>query len=80
MAHPKDDELIPLQTIVRIKEGSCKGKRARIKQHSFRFEGQYFQHYLGYIEGRGKGLYVLYHDDLEIISLPNEQNEEPSNS
>ena len=66
MAHPKDDELIPINTIVTIIRGANIGKRARIKQHSFQMNEKGFLNYLGYIQGKGKDLYALYHDDLEV--------------
>jgi hypothetical protein len=70
MAHPKDDQLIPIDTVVKIKTGPNAGKKARIKKHSFLMDGKGFLNYLGYIQGKGKDLYALYHDDLEVI--PNE--------
>lgn len=67
MAHPKDDELTPIDTVVLIKSGVHTGKKARIKRHVFLKDGKGFLHYEGYIQMKGKVFYALYHDDLEIL-------------
>lgn len=64
--HPKDNEIWPLETVVRIKKT---GQFAIIKEQAFQFQGKGFLNYLGEIEGRD-GLYALYHDDIELEELP----------
>lgn len=67
MAHPKDHEVYPVGTVVRLKDT---GQFAIIKQHTFLKDGQNFLHYLGIIEGRGDGLYCLIHDEVDLEALP----------
>jgi hypothetical protein len=67
MSHPKDNELIPLGTIVRIKSGIHKGKKARIDRHVFLHAGRNFIHYECSIERPSNGPYALYHGDLQLI-------------
>ncbi len=64
--HPKDNELYPVGTVVRLKKT---GQFALIKNVTFLFNEKNFLHYLGEIEGR-EGNYALYHDDLELECLP----------
>lgn len=66
MAHPKDNEVYPQDTVVRIKKT---GQFAMIRVRTFLKDGNGFLNYLGEIEGR-KGLYALYHDDIELEALP----------
>jgi hypothetical protein len=65
MAHPKDYEVYPVGTVVRLKTGQF----AIIKIQTFQMKGQGFLHYLGEIEGQ-EGLYCLIHDRLEVECLP----------
>jgi hypothetical protein len=67
MPHPKDDEIFPIDTTVRLKKT---GEFAIIKHHDFQFHGRGFLNYRGVIEGRGEKLWALYHDDLELEVLP----------
>ncbi len=67
MAHPKDHEVYPVETVVRWKKT---GQFAIIKARNFCKDEIGFLHYLGVIEGRGDGLYCLIHDDLELEHLP----------
>jgi hypothetical protein len=60
-------KIYPLETVVRIKKT---GQFAIIKQVSFLKDEKNFLNYLGIIEGRGDGLYALYHDDIELECLP----------
>lgn len=66
MAHPKDDEIWPIGTVVRIKKT---GQFALIKDYGFVKDGKGFLNYYGEIEGR-EGQYALYHDDIELEALP----------
>lgn len=66
MAHPKDHEVFPVGTVVRLKKT---GEFAIITHVDFRNGDRDFQNYRGTIEGRG-GPYALYHDDLELEALP----------
>lgn len=66
MPHPKDNELLPIDTVVKIIAGTNKGKKARIKQYTFVSGDKGFLNYLCYIQGKGKDLYAVYQDDLEI--------------
>lgn len=68
MPHPKDDELIPVGTVVRIKVGANKGKKARIDEHVFRNGDRDFMYYLGAICKPSNKNYCLLHDELEVIS------------
>jgi hypothetical protein len=67
MAHPKDDEVYPVGTVVRLKKT---GQFAKITHQDFQFEGKGFLNYRGVIEGRGDRHYALYHDDIELEALP----------
>ena len=67
MAHPKDHEAYPVDTIVRIKDT---GQFARIVGHTFLKDRKGFLNYLAEIEGRN-GQYALYHDDIDLENLPN---------
>jgi hypothetical protein len=60
--HPKDNEVYPIGTVVRIKKT---GVFAIIRKHGFLKDGKNFLHYLGEIEGK-EGLFALYHDDIEV--------------
>lgn len=59
------NEIYPLDTVVRIKKT---GELAVIRKHTILKDE--FLHYLGVIEGRGDGLWALYHDDIELECLP----------
>lgn len=66
MAHPKDEEVYPEGSVVRIKKT---GVFAIIKDHIYLSEGRNFLNYLAEIEGR-TGLFALYHEDVELEHLP----------
>lgn len=66
MAHPKDNEVYPAGTVVRIRRT---GQFAIIRSHLFLSGDRNFLNYLGEIEGK-RGLFALYHDDIELESLP----------
>lgn len=72
MAHPKDCEVYPVGTVVRLETGQF----AIIKVQAFQMNGQGFLHYLGEIEGR-EGLYCLIHDRLEVECLPSQKRSIP---
>jgi hypothetical protein len=72
--HPKDEDVYPVGTVVRIKKT---GQFAIIRQVCFQFNGRGFLNYLAEIEGH-EGLYALYHDDVELEALPNDQSSDPS--
>jgi len=63
----KDEEVYPIGTIVRLKKT---GQFAIIKQRSFLRDEKSFLNYLGQIEGRGEGLYAIFHEDVELEVLP----------
>jgi hypothetical protein len=65
--HPKDNEVYPIDTVVRWKKT---GQFAIIRRQNFIMDNRGFLHYLGVIEGRGDALYCLIHDDLELKALP----------
>jgi hypothetical protein len=65
--HPKDDEVYPVGTVVRIKKT---GEFALIKSIAYLKDGIGFLHYEGMIEGKGDGRYALYHEDVEVEALP----------
>lgn len=74
MPHPKDSEIYPLETVVRIIKT---GEFAIIKKHVFLFEERNFLHYLGHIEQRTTKedhYFVLYHHEVELEALPTEGN------
>lgn len=58
-------------TVVRLKKT---GELAVIRQLFYLKDGMNFLHYLGEIEGRRRGLYALYHDDVELECLPVNQS------
>jgi hypothetical protein len=64
--HPKDNEVYPIGTVVRIKKT---GVFAIIRKHGFLKDGKNFLHYLREVEEK-EGLFALYHDDIEVESLP----------
>lgn len=66
MAHPKDDEVYPVGTVVRLKKT---GQFAIIRKQVFLMDEKNFLHYTGEIEGR-EGMYAIYHDDVELEALP----------
>ena len=66
MAHPADNEIYPIGTVVRLKRT---GEFAIIRKQNFLKDEKGFLHYLGEIEGR-EGLYCLIHDQLDLESLP----------
>jgi hypothetical protein len=53
-------EIYPLDTVVRFKKT---GELAIIRSRTFLKDGRNFLHYLGVIEGRGDGMWALFHDD-----------------
>jgi hypothetical protein len=63
----KDEDIYPLDTVVRIKRT---GQFAMIKKQQFVKDGKGFLHYLARIEGRGDGLYCVFHDDVDLEVLP----------
>jgi hypothetical protein len=65
--HPRDEDAYKADTIVRLKKT---GQFAIIKRPTFLKDGKGFLHYLGVIEGRGDGLYALYHSDIDLECLP----------
>lgn len=69
MAHPRDNEVYPVDTVVRLKKT---GQFALIKSHTFLRDGKGFLNYLAEIEGRS-GIFALYHDDLEFECAPNSE-------
>jgi hypothetical protein len=66
MAHPKDNEVYPVDSVVRLKST---GQFAIIKRQSFQKNGEGFLNYEGEIEGR-EGIYCLIHDRIELECLP----------
>jgi hypothetical protein len=69
MPHPKDEDVYPVETIVRIKKT---GAFAVIKDHTFQHHSRGFLNYLAEIEGKynSKGYWVLHHDEIELECLP----------
>jgi hypothetical protein len=65
----KDEDTYMIGTVVRLKRT---GEFAIIKERCFLREDKFFLNYLGEIEGRGSGLYALYHEDIELECLPAE--------
>jgi hypothetical protein len=63
----KDNEIYPLDTVVRIRKT---GEFAMIKDQVFLKDDKNFLHYRGIIEGRGDGLYALYHEEVDLEALP----------
>lgn|GEM_PF-1832030 len=59
----RDEAIYPIETIVRRKKT---GEFAIIKNYNFQHDGKGFLNYLGLVEGKGEGLYALYHDDIEF--------------
>jgi hypothetical protein len=64
---PREEEIYAVGTVVRIK---MTGQFALITDLSYLKDKKNFLNYYGLIEGRGDGHYALYHDDLELESLP----------
>lgn len=62
------NEIYPLDTVVRLKKT---GELAIIRSHT-KLKDE-FLHYLGVIEGRGDGLWALYHQDIELECPPKRQ-------
>jgi hypothetical protein len=60
-------DIYPINTVVRIKKT---GEFAVIKNYTFQHDGKGFLNYLGIIEGKGDGTYALYHENIELESLP----------
>lgn len=75
MSHPADSELIPIGTKVAIIRGVSFGKTAVITGHNFLKDGKNFLNYYGVIDER-EGVYVLYHDDIEVIEPPTAPEEQ----
>lgn len=71
MAHPKDDEVYPADTVVRLKKT---GQFVRIIEPVFLKDGRNFLHYHGEIEGR-EGMYAIYHDEVDLEALPPTEDE-----
>lgn len=69
MAHPKDDKVYPIETVVRLIKT---GQMAIIKDRVFLKDEKNFLHYRALIEGRGEGLFAIYHSDVELEALPPE--------
>lgn len=71
MGSPKDENVDPIDTIVRIKRT---GEFARISNHGWlRPEiKKYFLHYEAEIECRSPDIWILYHDDIEFEWPPKE--------
>ena len=70
MAHPKDKDVYPIDTIVRLKKT---GEFARITGHGWlRPERkEFFLHYYAEIEGRkGTTWCLAHHDELVLECLP----------
>jgi hypothetical protein len=76
VAHPKDSEVYPIGTVVRLLKT---GEFARIIDHTFLFEGRNFLHYLGEIEGR-EGRWCLIHGEVELEVLPSGTGKRELNS
>lgn len=66
MPHPKDDQVYPIDTVVRIKKT---GEFAKITGHNWQKDGKGFLNYYGEIEHR-RGMYALYHGDIDVEVLP----------
>jgi hypothetical protein len=71
--HPRDEDAYKVDTVVRLKKT---GQFAVIKRVAFMMDGKGFLHYLGVIEGRGDGLYALYHSDIDLECLPEQLSHE----
>jgi hypothetical protein len=63
--HPRDDQVYPLNTVVRIKKT---GEFAIIVGYNFLKDGKGFLNYYAEIQDK-KGKYALYHGDLEVEVL-----------
>jgi hypothetical protein len=63
----KDKDVYPIDNVVRLKET---GQFAIIKRQSFLGDGKSFLNYLAQIEGRREGLYAIYHEEVELETLP----------
>lgn len=66
----KVEEVYPIDTVVRIRKT---GQFALIKQRSF-LNPTNFLNYLALIEGRGDGLYCIFHQDVDLEVLPTLRN------
>jgi hypothetical protein len=67
MAHPKDNELIPIGTgVLWTKPRTKQQVIAKIADHCFQFEGKGFLNYEVEVSGI-TGRFAAYHDDLEIL-------------
>lgn len=71
--HPKDSEVYPVDSVVRIKKT---GEFAKIMGHNWQKDGKGFLNYYGDIDGRRPGRWALYHDDIELEALPLEDGED----
>ena len=74
MAHPKDNEIFPIETVVSLIKT---GEFAIIKKQVFLKDEKNFLHYLAKIEGRDHGkedkaYYVIYHHEIRLEALPPE--------
>lgn len=63
----KFEDVYPEDTVVRLKKTN---EFVLIKDRVFLLDGRSFLHYHGIIEGRGEGLWAIYHDDVELECLP----------
>lgn len=74
MPHPRDEDAYPIDTVVRItKVGKNYGLFAKIIGRAFQKDGKGFLHYEAHIEGyeyKRNQHTALYHDDIELESLP----------
>jgi hypothetical protein len=64
----KVKDVYPIDTVVRLRKT---GQFALIKQRTF-LNSENFLNYLAMIEGRGDGLYCLFHEDIDLEALPKE--------
>ena len=62
----KVQDVYPAETVVRLRKT---GQFAIIKQRSF-LNSENFLNYLAIIEGRGDGLYCVFHEDVDLEALP----------
>lgn len=70
MAHPKDNELIPIGTTVTWTKPRSKEKvTAIIINHCFQFQGRGFLNYEVELPGI-RGRFAAYHDDIKLEALP----------
>jgi len=63
----RDEDIYAIGTVVRR---NTTGELAIIQQYTFQHQGKGFLNYLGQIEGKGDGLYALYHEEIDLECLP----------